>query len=457
MTRRKTDDEFRKEVKALVGDEYLPLDSYSGSSTKIRFQHQKCSHIFSMTPNNFLSGNRCPKCRYIRKTDDEFKNEVTKIVGKEYKVLGEYKKADQKIKLKHLKCGNTFEMRPDSFLCGARCPKCSWAKANAKKRKAPETFRKEFRHLAGKYYILVSDYKSSKEKITVFHLKCGSLYKTLPGSFLRGRRCPYCAVDNKRMTENEWISKLHKIGEGKYRALQKYNGYDEKILMLHNKCKRKYYVTPDQFIRGHKCPFCQREKRALNQVVPFSVTNHKVKALTNGEYIILEKGYRGTNKKAIFCHQKCKHKFKMTPHNFFQGKRCPFCRSSKGERIVEEYLTDRGILFKTQFTFKGCKDKRALPFDFAVFNSDQTLNCLIEYQGEQHFYNPFTWKRKDGPFNIQSISNTQKHDAIKLQYCKKHGIKLIRINHPQIDAKSNSIEFIERLVNRTLSKELHVV
>lgn len=116
----------------------------------------------------------------------------------------------------------------------------------------------------------------------------------------------------------------------------------------------------------------------------------------------------------------------------------------------------KNVLFEGQYKINDCADKRALPFDFAVFNKDKSINCLIEYQGFQHFIDPFSWKKENGAFNLQSILDTQKHDAMKLQYCKDHGIKLIRINHPQTSSKSNSIEFIERLVNRTLNKELKV-
>src|SRR5690606_661185 len=47
---------------ALVGDEYVFLDEYKTSATKICVKHNICGHEYSVTPNGFLKGNRCPKC-----------------------------------------------------------------------------------------------------------------------------------------------------------------------------------------------------------------------------------------------------------------------------------------------------------------------------------------------------------------------------------------------------------
>lgn len=377
---------FLQRVKSLVGKEYAILSEYKGNTQKLEFMHKKCGYIFYMLPISFLRGQRCPFCAgNIRKTDAQFKAEVKSVAGSEYLVLGQYKNAKVKIKFKHQKCGKIFLMQPCSFLRGQRCPECMQKKVALGRRKTPHDFKLEFYKVTGKEYILVSDYKSSLQKISVLHLKCGCLYKVLPTNFLNGHRCPICS---KRLKEQKFQLRISKMGDNKYIPLQPYQGTQQKMLMLHKTCGRKYYVQPGQF---------------------------------------------------------------------FIGCRCPFCRASKGEKAVAKYLEDNEMKFDRQFIINDCKDKLPLPFDFAVFNKDKSINCLIEYQGAQHFINPFEYKKEKGPFNTQNILNTQKHDAMKLQYCKDHGIKLIRINHPQTSSKSNSVEFIRRLVNRTLNRELHVV
>lgn len=56
MVRRKTHEEFVKEVYDLVGDEYSVLGHYTRSSEKLEIQHNICGHKWFITPNNFLKG-----------------------------------------------------------------------------------------------------------------------------------------------------------------------------------------------------------------------------------------------------------------------------------------------------------------------------------------------------------------------------------------------------------------
>lgn len=60
MTHKKTNEEFIQEVRKLVGDEYNFLEPYRGKAVKIKVRHEPCGHTYPVTPNSFLSGgNRC--------------------------------------------------------------------------------------------------------------------------------------------------------------------------------------------------------------------------------------------------------------------------------------------------------------------------------------------------------------------------------------------------------------
>lgn len=127
MSKRKTTEEFKKEVYDLVGDEYQVSGEYVNNSTKIKLLHTKCGKEFYVIPNNFLHGSKCPYCNkggIPKKTSEQFKKEVYNLVGDEYKVLGEYINSKTKIKMLHTKCGNIYEVRPINFLSEVRCPFC---------------------------------------------------------------------------------------------------------------------------------------------------------------------------------------------------------------------------------------------------------------------------------------------------------------------------------------------
>jgi hypothetical protein len=110
--------------------------------------------------------------------------------------------------------------------------------------------------------------------------------------------------------------------------------------------------------------------------------------------------------------------FKQMPQSHINKKTgCPECNESKGEKIINNFLIDNNIIFKSQKKFKDCKNKNSLPFDFYLID----YNILIEYDGIQHFQ-PVEYF--GGELNFKII---QQNDLIKNNYCKDKNIKLIRI------------------------------
>lgn len=101
------------------------------------------------------------------------------------------------------------------------------------------------------------------------------------------------------------------------------------------------------------------------------------------------------------------------------------CIKSKGEEKLSNILLDNNIIFSKQWTFPDLKSKNNYPlyFDFAIFNEENKLICLIEYQGSQHYDAPHgKWTDK-----------TQETDVLKKDYCNKNNIKLITIPYWDYD------------------------
>ena len=204
ISAKKTDTQFKKEIKSLVGNEYTFIEPYVNSYTKIKVKHNKCNNVYKVTPHNFLSGKRCPYCAgNIKKTDEYFKKEIYNRVSDEYTVLGSYVNSAIKIKVKHNKCGTIYEVKPNDFLNGKRCPYCY-----GKMKKTDTKFKREVESIVGNEYTFLDSYVDSKSKIKVRHNKCNTVYEVRPDMFLKGERCPYCNSPKGEISINKILKSL---------------------------------------------------------------------------------------------------------------------------------------------------------------------------------------------------------------------------------------------------------
>lgn len=98
-------------------------------------------------------------------------------------------------------------------------------------------------------------------------------------------------------------------------------------------------------------------------------------------------------------------------------------RASRGEIKIQEILKESGLNFAEEYSFPDLVSNtgRPLRFDFAVFDDQQNLDFLIEFQGIQH-YQP-----KEVFGGISGLRKQQYNDMKKRQYCKKHNINLVII------------------------------
>lgn len=114
-------------------------------------------------------------------------------------------------------------------------------------------------------------------------------------------------------------------------------------------------------------------------------------------------------------------------HRVKDNSGCPKCanKMSKGETIIYDYLKQNNIEFIKEATFKDCKDKQPLPFDFYIPNK----NICIEYDGIQHFQPVNFGGDATNDKIYQQFLITQKHDQIKNSYCLQNNISLIRISY----------------------------
>jgi hypothetical protein len=151
-----------------------------------------------------------------------------------------------------------------------------------------------------------------------------------------------------------------------------------------------------------------------------------------GKLLVLERVDKKYDRTYWKCQCDCGNQVEVSTHNLTSGgSRSCGCVLSYGESKIQQILEELKINFKQQVTFSDLTSSKGgkLKFDFGIFDNQEKLLFLIEYQGKQHFFS--------GEFGKQQREET---DELKNCYCKNNNIKLYYINYnEEIEEKIKEI------------------
>lgn len=126
------------------------------------------------------------------------------------------------------------------------------------------------------------------------------------------------------------------------------------------------------------------------------------------------------------------------------------CLKSAGENLISEILNELGYLYQKEYSFSdliGPSKTNKLRFDFAVFNTQNELLFLIEYNGEQH--------EKEVPYFKRPLNYYQNNDNLKQIYCKEHNIPLVI--YTRIKGKLPQREDLKELIKQDYEEYSHEI
>ena len=179
-------------------DDYKLLSEFKGKSKKITLKHELCGRIYETTPTHFMDREqRCKKCSGVNiERSQKFIEKLKKETLRDgYVLIGEYKNSKTKITIKHLECNSEYDVKPENFLSGRRCPYCY---AKEKKGKPINKIPKNFYNNIKGRYDLMSEFISTRDDVSLKCLKCNTVFITLPRYFDNGSiedvygKCPNC-------------------------------------------------------------------------------------------------------------------------------------------------------------------------------------------------------------------------------------------------------------------------
>lgn len=187
-----------------------------------------------------------------RLTQEEFEKRVKEQGNGEFEILGEYKGRRKKVRAMHLKCGHEWGMIPDSFFGGRRCPKCARVRIDNNK------FIDMVKKLSNGEYTVLGEYKHQRMPVKMKHESCGQVWYPTLKSLRQGKGCPRCA-GRPIVTTDEYKNRVKDITE-EYEVIGEYRNRRTGIKMFHKECGRHFDMSPDEFLKGNRCPLCRQSK-----------------------------------------------------------------------------------------------------------------------------------------------------------------------------------------------------
>ena len=239
-------------------------------------------------------------------------------------------------------------------------------------------------------------------------------------------------------TEN-FIQRVNQIHNYKFRySKTKYVHVKQNIIItcvMHG----DFLQTPNNHINGQGCPRCamivRKSKLQLskNEFICRSIKKHGTKfSYDKSQYV------NNRTKLIITC--PLHGDFYQIPDVHMNGKSCPKCNESQGERRIRRFLENNNIDFQSQYRIKECKNKKPLPFDFAIFSKSK-LQWMIEFHGKHHYIPTIRSYSVSAEMAIENLKTQQMRDSIKSTFCKLNQIPLLVISYKD-DIESSIINFL---------------
>lgn len=215
-------------------------------------------------------------------------------------------------------------------------------------------------------------------------------------------KCRYCKLENDSFLIKNKIVELIEINNS----------------TITLKCKEGHFYTQERgnLLKNKKCNLCYLQNKVFSKEKILKDFN----LLHGDNYQYVFENFKNVHSKIkITC--KNKHVFYQKISNHLQGKGCPTCRESFGERTIALFLDNNNIIYEKQKTFDDLIFLNKLKFDFYI----PKYNLIIEYDGIQHF-EPVEFLGGEKEFE-----KNRQRDLLKNDYCNKNNIKLFRISYKE--------------------------
>ena len=241
-------------------------------------------------------------------------------------------------------------------------------------------------------------------------------------------------------THEQFIIDANIAHNNQYQYLSQYVNAKTKIEIKHKICGHIFYQTPNNHISGKTtCTNCSRKNKSTRLTKTHTTFITEANEIHDNNFLYID-NYINDATKIKMQHNKCGHIFLQRAGRHLQGDGCPNCGSSKGEKLIKQWLETNNIQFIYQHKFDECfnpETKRKLKFDFYL----SQYNTIIEVDGLQH-NQPVRFIGMTEQQAELAFIKGQKLDAIKNSFCLQQHIELIRLNFLKNKINNDKIDEI---------------
>lgn len=253
-------------------------------------------------------------------------------------------------------------------------------------------------------------------------------------------------MPKRRKTQEEFEKEVFELVGNEYIVLGKYINSYTKIRIKHTVCGTEYYVIPNHFLNGCRCPVCcpspQKVVIGINSMWDTNPELAKMLANTDDGYKYTQQSMAKVDWKCPDCGFIIKNKTISNIKN--QGLSCPMCGDgiSYPNRLMLSLLNKLDVKFEREKSFDWCKyriENKLVQgrYDFYFIHNNQEY--IIEMDGEWHF--------TDNTLNGQTKEVSYLIDMEKDRLAKEHSICVIRI-----DCKESKLNYIQdKIINSHLN------
>lgn len=192
-----TTQSFKNEI-AKLHPEVEIIGEWKNIKTPIECHCRKCNLEWSYKPRSIRTTGcpRCNGNVTRRKTTEEYKKEIHDLFNGNVEVIEDYISANKKILHKCLIHNYEYKMKPSHALRSQQCPYCADEKRIRKTTKPLEVFLEELYNVKGSEYEYISGYVNSSTNAFFRHNIANGIsheFKMTPNAILSDYNCPCCA------------------------------------------------------------------------------------------------------------------------------------------------------------------------------------------------------------------------------------------------------------------------